>query len=374
MKIKRILKWMTRAILIALVLAAAVMFVAYWRSGNDCDHYATAPGNPMKAIVYCDFGSPTVLKLMDVEKPVPNDDQLLVKVRAASVNPLDWHYMEGIPKIARAMGMGLRKPKSTRLGVDYAGTVEAVGKNVTQFKPGDEVFGGKNGAFAEYVCVLADRAVVLKPASLTFEQAASIPIAGITALQGLRDKGKVQPGQKVLINGASGGVGTFAVQIAKSMGAEVTGVCSTRNLEMVRSLGADHVIDYTKEDFAKSGEHYDVMLDNVGVGHSLSECRRVLTANGKYVLIGGGGPNDGQWIGALIRPIKAMILSPFVSQQMGMMMAELGKSDLTTLGELIQAGKVTPVIDRRYKLSETAEAMRYLEEGHARGKVIITME
>jgi NADPH:quinone reductase-like Zn-dependent oxidoreductase len=365
---------MRRAILFALVLAAVALFIAYWRSSNDCDQLAATPNNPMKAIVYCDFGSPDVLKLKDLEKPVPADNQLLIKVRAASINPLDWHYMEGTPKVARAMGMGLRKPAVTRLGVDFAGTVEAVGKNVTQFKPGDDVFGGKTGALAEYVCVFEDRIVVLKPASLTFEQAASIPIAGITALQGLRDRGKLQPGQKVLINGASGGVGTFAVQIAKSLGAEVTGVCSTRNLDMVRSLGADHVIDYTKEDFAKSGQIYDVMLDNVGTSHSLSDCRRVLTPHGKYVLVGGGGTNENQWIGALSRPLKALVLSPFVSQQMGMMLAELNKKDLTTIGELIQAGKVKPVIDRRYKLSETAEAMRYLEEGHARGKVIITME
>ncbi len=227
----------------------------------------------MKAIVYHNYGSPDVLRLEEIEKPVPNDNQVLVKVRAASVNPLDWHYMEGTPYIVRLIDSGLLKPKVTRLGVDFAGTVEAVGKNVTQFKPGEEVFGGKTGAFAEYVCVLADRAVVLKPATITFEQAASVPIAAITALQGLRDKGKVQPGQKVLINGASGGVGTFAVQIAKSFGADVTGVCSTRNEEMVRSIGADRVIDYTKEDFTKSGQRYDLILDNVG-NHSLLECRR----------------------------------------------------------------------------------------------------
>ena len=230
----------------------------------------------MKAIVYCDYGLAN-LKLADIAKPTPTDDQILVKVHAASVNPLDWHFIEGTPKIMRALGVGLRKPKDPRLGVDFAGTVEAVGKNVTQFKPGDEVFGGRDGAFAEYVCPRADRAVTLKPANITFEQAASVNIAGITALQAVRDKGKVQPGQKVLINGASGGVGTFAVQIAKSFGADVTGVCSTRNLEMVRSLGADHVIDYTKEDFAKGDQRYDVILDNVP-NHSLSECRSGLNS------------------------------------------------------------------------------------------------
>jgi NADPH:quinone reductase-like Zn-dependent oxidoreductase len=327
----------------------------------------------MKAVVYTNYGSPDVLEIRDIKKPVPNDDQVLIKVRTASINPLDWHFMEGTPYIMRAIGVGLRKPKDPRLGVDYAGTVEAVGKNVTQFKPGDEVLGGKSGAFAEYVCARADRAIVLKPANLTFEQAASVPIAAITALQGLRDKGKIQPGQKVLINGASGGVGTFAVQIAKSFGADVTGVCSTRNLDMVRSLGADHVIDYTKEDFTKNGQRYDLILDNVGT-QPLSGFRRVLNPNGILVMIGGGGPNDGGLIGPLGRPVKALLLSPFISQKMGMLMAELNKKDLTILGDLMQSGKVTPVIDRTYPLSQIAEAIRYLEQGHARGKVVITVE
>src|SRR6266516_3957560 len=312
---KRILKWTFGLIVLALVIWFEI---AYWTSSNECDRKTAAPSNPMRAIVYCDYGL-TNLKLEDVEKPVTNDDQVLVKVRAASVNPYDWHFIEGTPYIMRAMGVGLRKPKDTRLGVDFAGTVEAVGKNVTQFKPGDEVFGGRGGAFAEYVCPRANRAVALKPANLTFEQAASVNIAGITALQALRDKGKVQPGQKVLINGASGGVGTFAVQIAKSLGADVTGVCSTRNVDLVRSLGADHVIDYTKEDFAKGAERYDVILDNVA-NHSLSECKRVLTPKGKYVMIGGGGANEQGFIGVMARPLKAMVLSPFISQQMGMMM------------------------------------------------------
>jgi NADPH:quinone reductase-like Zn-dependent oxidoreductase len=328
----------------------------------------------MKAIVYHNFGSPDILRLEEIEKPVPNDNQVLVRVRAASVNPLDWHYMEGTPYIIRLLGIGLFKPKEKRLGVDYAGTVEAVGKNPAaagQFKPGDEVFGGRTGAFAEYVCVLADRAIVLKPANLTFEEAASVPIAGITALQGLRDKGKVQPGQKVLINGASGGVGTFAVQIAKSMGADVTGVCSTRNVDLVRSIGADHVIDYTKEDFAKSAQRYDVMYDTVG-NRSLLECRRVLTPKGKAVMIGGGGPGDQGLIGPLVGPIKLLMLSPFVSQEMGTFLAELNQKDLTFLADLMESGKVTPVIDKRYKLSELPQAIEYLEQGHARGKVIIT--
>jgi len=368
---KRVLKWLFRIVLVLLVLAFLFVFVAYWRSTNDCGKTA-APTNPMKAIVYCDYGL-TNLKLENVEKPTPNDDQILVRVRAASVNPYDWHFIEGTPYIMRAMGVGLRKPKDTRLGVDFAGTVEAVGKNVTQFKPGDDVFGGRGGAFAEYVCPRANRAVALKPASLTFEQAASVNIAGITALQALRDKGQIQPGQKVLINGASGGVGTFAVQIAKSFGADVTGVCSTRNVDLVRSLGADHIIDYTKEDFAKGDQRYDVILDNVP-NHSLSECRRILNPNGKYVMIGGGGPNDNRWIGPFGRVIHTMVLSPFVSQKMGMMMADANQKDLTVLGDLMQSGKVKPVIDRTYKLSEVPAAIAYLEEGHARGKVVITVE
>ena len=368
MKLKRILKWITLIILLALI---AWFLIAYWTSTNDCGHNPT-PSNPMKAIVYCDYGL-TNLKFEDIEKPVPNDDQVLVRVRAASVNPYDWHFIEGTPKIMRMMGVGLRKPKDTRLGVDFAGTVEVVGKNVTQFKPGDNVFGGRGGAFAEYVCPRADRAVALKPANLTFEEAASVNIAGITALQALRDKGKVQAGQKVLINGASGGVGTFAVQIAKSFGADVTGVCSTRNVDLVRSLGADHVIDYTKKDFAKGAERYDVILDNVP-NHSLSECRAILNPNGKYILIGGGGPNDNRWVGPFGRVIKTMVLSPFVSQKMGMMMADANQKDLTVLADMMQTGKLKPVIDRTYKLDQVADAIRYLEQGHARGKVVITVE
>jgi NADPH:quinone reductase-like Zn-dependent oxidoreductase len=326
----------------------------------------------MKAIVYHNYGSPDVLRLEEVDKPVPNENQVLVRVRAASVNPLDWHYMEGTPYVVRMLGVGLLKPKETRFGVDYAGTVEAIGKNVAEFKPGDEVFGGKSGAFAEYVCALADRAIVLKPANLTFEQAASVPIAGITALQGLRDKGKIQRGQTVLINGASGGVGTFAVQIAKSLGADVTGVCSTRNLNLVRSIGADHVIDYTKQDFTRSGQRYDLILDNVGT-QPLLGFTRALNPAGKYVLIGGGGLNEGRWVGPLARPVKMLLLSPFVSQPMGMMFAELNKKDLTFLADLMRAGKVTPVIDRSYPLSQLSDAISYLEQGHARGKVVITL-
>src|SRR5881394_1071812 len=368
---KRLLKWIFRLVLVVLVLAFLFVFVAYWRSTNDCGKTA-APTNPMKAIVYCDYGVAN-LKLEDVEKPVPNDDQILVKVRAVSVNPYDWHFIEGTPKFMRAMIGGLRKPKDTRLGVDFAGTVEAVGKSVTQFKPGDDVFGGKGGAFDEYVCRRAEGAVALKPANITFQQAASVNIAGITALQALRDKGNVQPRQKVLINGASGGVGTFAVQIAKSFGAAVTGVCSTRNVDLVRSLGADHVIDYTKEDFAKGEQRYDVILDNVP-NHSLSECRQILNPNGKYVMIGGGGPNDNRWIGPFGRVIHALLLKPFVKQELGMMMADANATDLTVLANLMETGKVKPVIDRTYKLSELSTAISYLEQGHARGKVVLTVD
>ena len=369
MKLKRTLKWGIGAVLVALIAWA---LIAYWTSTNDCARRTTALANPMKAVVHCDYGSADVLTLQDVEKPTPADEEALVKVRAASVNPLDWHRMRGTPYLMRR-DSGLRKPKNIRMGVDFAGTVDAIGKNVTQFKPGDEVFGGRSGAFAEYVCVRADRAVALKPANITFEQAASVPVAAITALQCVRDKGKIQPGQKILINGASGGIGTFAVQIAKSFGADVTGVCSTRNIDMVRSIGADHVIDYTKEDFAKGSERYDVMLDNVS-NRSLAECRRVVKPNGIYVGIGGGGPSDHRWIGPFGRVIHMRMLSPFVSQNMGTMLANMNKKDLTILADLMQSGKVTPVIDRTYKLSDVPEALRYLEQGHARGKVVIAVE
>lgn len=326
----------------------------------------------MKAIVYHNYGSPDVLQCEEIEKPTAGDDEVLIEVRAASVNPLDWHFVRGSPYFLRMMA-GLRKPKITRLGVDVAGKVETVGKNVIQFKPGDEVFGASLGAFAEYVCSHENK-LALKPAHLTFEQAAAVPVAAITALQGLRDKGRIQPDQKVLINGAAGGVGTFAVQIAKSLGADVTGVCSTRNVDMVRSIGADHVIDHTKEDFAQSGQRYDLILDNVG-NRSLWDCRRAMVAKGILVLNGGGSlrQNEGRWIGPLASSIAALVLSPFVSQRFVTFLASITKDDLGVLKELIDAKKVTPVIDRSYRLSEVPEAIRYLEEGHARGKVVITM-
>ena len=321
----------------------------------------------MKAAVCSRYGPPDVVQITDVEKPVPKDNEVLIEVRAASVNPFDWHLMRGTPYIVRIMA-GLLKPKDKRLGVDVAGQVEAVGRNVTQFKPGDEVFGACRGAFAEYACT-SESALVMKPDNVTFEQAASAPVAAFTALQGLRDKGQIQPGQKVLINGAAGGVGTFAVQIAKWFGADVTGVCSTRNADMVRSIGADRVIDYTQEDFTKSGQRYDLFFDCVG-NHSLLACRRVLNPKGIYIVV--GGP-DGRWLGPLARMIKTLVLSRFVSQNLVMFLARRSKEDLTIMHELMKAGKVTPVIDKRYKLSEVPEAIRYLEEGHARGKVVITL-
>jgi len=369
---RRILRRVFQAIAVLIALGFAALGFAYWRSDNDCAALAAAsPANPMKAIRYCDYGTADVLKIQDVEKPVPTDEQMLIKVHAASVNPLDWHFMRGAPYFMR-LGAGLRKPAVTQLGVDFSGTVEAVGAKITKFKPGDEVFGDRNGAFAEYVVAREDRAVIRKPANISFEQAAGVGIAGVTALQGLRDRGKVGPGTKVLINGASGGVGTFAVQIARMLGAEVTGVCSGRNVDLVRSLGADHVIDYTKDDFTRGAERYDVILDNVG-NRTLGDMRRVLTLDGRYVLIGGGGPDKGNWIGPMWLPLKAVIVGPFVSQQMGMMMADLTPDDLSFLAGVMEAGKVTPVIDRIYPLEQTADAIRYVEAGHARGKVIISM-
>jgi NADPH:quinone reductase-like Zn-dependent oxidoreductase len=367
-KLKRVLKWSAGVILLALVVW---FFVTYWTSTNECYGNAGPPNNPMKAVVHCEYGSPDVLKLEDVEKPVPNENQVLVRVREASVNPLDL-TIRGLWLLRPISGM--RKPKDTRLGVDYAGTVEAVGKNVTQFKPGDEVFGGKTGAIAEYVCVLADRSVVLKPANMTFEQAAAVPVAAITALQGLRDEGKIPAGQKVLINGASGGVGTFAVQIAKSFGTEVTGVCSTRNVDLVRSIGADHVIDYTKEDFTKTDQRYDLIFDLVG-NHSFSERRHILNPNGICVMagVGGAGWHEG-FATRLLGELNGYLWSRFVSQKFIAYIAQFNKADMAVLADLMQSGKMTSVIDRTYKLSETADALRYLEQGHARGKVVINLE
>jgi NADPH:quinone reductase-like Zn-dependent oxidoreductase len=329
----------------------------------------------MKAIVYHNYGSPDVLRCEEIDKPTAGDNEVLIKVRAASVNPLDWKMITGGPYIVRKL-LGLGKPKIKRPGVDVAGEIEAVGRNVTEFKQGDDVFGTCGGAFAEYACTsgsipILKSALVIKPDNVTFEQAASAPVAAITALQGLRDKGHIQQAHQVLINGAAGGVGTFAVQIAKSYGADVTGVCSTRNVDMVQSIGADRVIDYTQQDFTRSEHHYDLIFDAVG-NHSLSAYRRIL--NPKGILVMAGAPNNGRLIGLLARLIGALVLSRLVSQKLIPFVARSNKDDLTIVSELMASGKVTPVIDRRYRLSEVPEALRYLEKGHARGKVVITLE
>jgi NADPH:quinone reductase-like Zn-dependent oxidoreductase len=322
----------------------------------------------MKAIVYEQYGPPEVLQFKELAKPAPVDNEVLIKVCAASVNPYDWHFMRGNPWFIRLM-LGLRKPKVTRLGFDVAGRVEAVGRNVTQFKPGDEIFGGCSGAFAEFVCANEDN-LALKPVNLSFEEAAAVPMAAITALQGLRDKGRIKPGQKVLIDGASGGVGTFAIQIAKSFGAEVTAVCSTRNMDRARSLGADHLIDYTREDFTRNGEHYDLIFA-ANAYHSIFDYRRALSGDGICVRSGGG---KASLHAILLDLLLLLILSLCGSKKIYGMIAKLSKNDLVLLKNLLEAGKVVPVIDRRYPLSDTAEAIRYLEEGHAQGKVVLTVE
>jgi len=322
----------------------------------------------MQAIVSSEYGSADQMKLHEIERPAVDIDDVLVRVRGASVNPLDWHEMRGEPYFGRLMGLGLRRPKNSRRGVDAAGTVEAVGEGVTELRPGDEVFGRCRGAFAEYVSG-AEADFVSKPARLTFEEAAAIPVAGVTALQALRDRGGIQAGQRVLINGAAGGVGTFAVQIAKVFGGDVTGVCSTRNIELVRSIGADHVVDYTVDDFTRNGQRYDLILDAVG-NRSLRDLRRAATPKGTLLIVGGGG---GRLLGPLTQLARALVLSPFVGQRLLPTLTKIRKEDLVLLKELVDDGKVTPVVDRAYPLSEVPEAIRYLETGHARGKVVITV-
>ena len=370
MKLKRILKWITRAILVVLILAFLVGLVAYWRSTNDCDR-KTALINPMQAIRYCEYGPPDeVLKLEQAEKPVPNDNQILVRIRAVSLRFFDGGMLQG--GVGRLV-FGLRKPKNTTPGSDFSGTVETVGSNVTEFKPGDEVFGVRAGALAEYICVTASRAVVLKPGNVTFEQAASIPTA-LVALQGLRDTARVKAGQKVLINGASGGVGTFAVQIAKAMGAEVTGVCSTHNVDLVKSLGADHVIDYTKEDFTKSDQHYDVIYDLVN-NRSFAERRRVLKPDGICVLAGVGGSGmRKETFFNLAGSLTAALRSKFSKEKFVMFGVDINKKDLGVLRDLTESGKIAPALTKTYPLTETAAAYNYLETGHASGKIAITIE
>ncbi|MGQ0429425.1 MAG: NAD(P)-dependent alcohol dehydrogenase [Gammaproteobacteria bacterium] len=325
----------------------------------------------MKAVVRRCYGPPDVLAFEEIEKPTPADNQLLVRVHAASVNPADWHYVRGEPYLMR-LDAGFGAPKNPRVGIDFAGTVEAVGKNVTRYQPGDEVFGGGNGSLAEFIVIKEVGNLTRKPANISFEEAAAVNVGALTSLQALRDGGMVKPGQKVLINGSSGGVGTYAVQLAKWMGAEVTAVCSTRNVELVRSLGADHVIDYTQEDFTQGTERYDVVMDNV-VNRPLLEIRRILKPQGKYLVIGGGGPDTDPWIGAFKAPVKAMVISWFVEQEMKFFLSHGSAEDLGMLAGLLESGKIRSVIDRRYPLVEAAEAMRYLEAGRARGKVIVTV-
>jgi NADPH:quinone reductase-like Zn-dependent oxidoreductase len=323
----------------------------------------------MKAIVRDTYGSPDVLELRDIDKPEIGDDEVLVRVHAAGVDRGVWHVMTGLPYPIRLAGYGLRVPKNPIIGSDVAGVVEVLGKNVSRFQPGDEVFGIGKGSYAEYVCAREDK-LAHKPANLTSEQAAVVAISGLTALQGLRDHGRLEPEQKVLVIGASGGVGTFAVQLAKAFGAHVTGVCSTTKVDMVRSIGADHVIDYTREDFAEGDQRYDLILD-IGGNSSLSRLRRALTPQGTLVITGGEG--GGRWLGGTDRQIRALVLSPFVGQKLGTFVSSENHEDMIVLKELIEAGKVAPVIDRTYPLSEVPEAIRYLEEGHAQGKVVITV-
>jgi NADPH:quinone reductase-like Zn-dependent oxidoreductase len=354
---------------LALLAVAIVSLALVLSRTSPCGPAPALAGDAqtMKAAIHRCYGPPDIISVEDVEKPVPADDEVLIRVRAAAVNPLDWHYMRGSPYIMRLMS-GMGAPDDIRMGVDFAGIVESVGKDVTRFGPGDEVFGGSSGAFAEYVIIREDRALALKPANVTFEQAAAVPIAAVTALQALRDKGQLQPGQKVLINGASGGVGTFAVQIARSMGAEVSGVCSTRNVEMVRSLGADHVFDYKKEDYTESGQTFDLIVDMVG-NHTPLANTRLLSPEGTLVLV--GGPK-GNWIAPMIRPLQSAVFSPFVDQEMVTLLAEMNQEDMATLAGLMQSGQVTPVIDRRFPLREIADAIRYSESGRARGKIIVS--
>ena len=360
-------------VLLALVIVAVVavaIAISHNAACPDGPPPALAAGAaPMKAAVFRCYGPPEVVKVEEVAKPVPVDDEVLVKVHAAAVNPLDWHYMRGEPYIMR-LSAGIGRPKDARMGVDFAGTVEAVGKSVTRFRPGDEVFGARSGALAEYVVVKESRNVVPKPANVSFVQAGSVGVAATTALQAVRDHGMVEPGQKVLVNGASGGVGTFAVQIAKALGAEVTGVSSTRNVELVRSIGADHVIDYTQQDFTEGSERYDVVIDNVG-NHSFGEVAKVLVPDGRYVIV--GGTSDNRWLGPLTTPLLAMMQSPYLKPSYKFFLAETKPADFMFLAGLMADGRMTPVIDRTYPLAEAADAIEYLEKGRARGKVVVTV-
>ena len=368
MRVLRKIGWGLLGLVTLSVVVLAVLLSYESECGPPPELAADTP--LMNAIQYRCYGSPDVLRLEDTEKPVPGEGQVLVRVRAAGVNPLDWHYLRGTPYLVRLF-TGIGKPKNPRLGVDFAGTVEAVGAGVTRFRPGDAVFGGATGAFGEYVVVREVGSVAAKPENVSFEQAGGVAIAAVTALQGLRDKGGLEAGQRVLVNGASGGVGTFAVQIAKSFGAEVTGVCSSRNLELVRSIGADHVIDYTQEDFTEAGKRYDLILDMVG-NHGLLDLQHALQPDG--VLVQVGDSEIGNWIDPLLGPLQSLVLSPFLKPEVTGILARLNAGDMAELAELMRTGKVAPVIDRRYPLAETAEAIRYSEEGHARGKIVVTVD
>ena len=357
--------------LLGVVIVCITTLAVVISKTDDCvPMVAVADGTEsMKAVLYNCYGGPEVLQTTEVAKPVPADNEVLVKVRAAAVNPLDWHFMRGSPYLMRLLA-GIGKPDDERMGVDFAGVVESVGKDVTRYAPGDEVFGGRSGAFAEYVLIPEDRGIAPKPANITFEQAASVAIAGVTAIEALRDKGQVKPGDKVLINGASGGVGTFAVQIAKAMGAEVSGVCSTRNVEMVKSLGADRVYDYTKENYTEGDKRFDVIVDMVG-NHPHLDNIGVLEPNGKLVMVGGA---KGDWIAPLKGPIKAMLLGPFVDQEMVSLLAGMAGEDLAALGDFMASGQMTPVIDQRFAFAEIEDAIRYSETGRAHGKIVVNIE
>jgi NADPH:quinone reductase-like Zn-dependent oxidoreductase len=367
-RLRIVARWTARLLTAIVVLGLAAFAVAYWRSDNDCARVrAAVPEHPMRAVVHCEYGGPDVLAVDEIDKPVPGPGQVLVRVHAAAVNPLESHYLRGEPYLMRLDG-GLRKPANIRLGVDFAGTVEAVGSEVTTFTPGDAVFGGRTGALADYIVVSA-RSIVAKPDTVSFSQAAAVPVAALTALQAVRDQGRVRQGQHVLINGASGGVGTFAVQIAKSFGATVSGVSSARNLELVRSLGADRTIDYGAEDYTQGSTRYDVIIDMVG-NHSPLANRRVLTPDGIYVMV--GGPS-GRWLSPIDRVLWMALVDPFVSQDLAFFISTLNAADLATLRDLMQAGTVTPVVEREYPLEQVADALRHLETGRARGKIVIAM-
>ncbi|MFK7733234.1 MAG: NAD(P)-dependent alcohol dehydrogenase [Pseudomonadales bacterium] len=363
------LKWSLRVFALLILLIGVLLVVGYIRSDNVCPTASTISGETILAAVQCEYGGPEDIDIATLAKPVPQANEILIKVQAASVNPLDWHYLRGIPYLFR-LSAGLKKPNDIMVGVDYSGIVEAVGEDVIRFSPGDEVFGGESGAFSQYLVVSSDRAMARKPANAPHSWAAAMPIAAVTALQAIRDIAKLQAGQKVLINGASGGVGTYAIQLAKNLGVEVTGVSSGRNRELVLSLGADHHIDYTKQDFVDSAKKYDAVIDLVG-NRSLSEIRSVMTESGICILLGGGSPEDGRWIGPLVTPIKAILYSPFVSQTFVTMLAHSNSNDFEILAAIMESGQLKSVIDKEYPLAQTADALHYIETGRARGKVII---